>query len=67
MTINGARFRENPGREAADKLRNNRNAAEFMHVIVGIKKTRNQFDDLKKTNETNIRLTHEKNNKRINT
>ena len=38
-----------------------------MHVIVGIKKTRNQFDDLKKINETNIRLTHEKNNKRINT
>lgn len=31
---------------AADNLRNNMDAAEYKHAVVGIKKTRSQFDDL---------------------
>jgi hypothetical protein len=54
---------EKTGRAAAEKLHNNRNAAAYKHVVVGIKKTRSQFDDLYKMNETNTRLSYEKNNK----
>jgi len=54
---------EKTGRAAADKFYNNRNAAAYKHVVVVIKKTRSQFDDLYKMNETNTRLSYEKNNK----
>ena len=48
---------------AADNHRQNRNPAAYKHVVVGIKKTRSQFDDLCKINETTTRLSYEKNNK----